>query len=56
MGDEITYKELEDKVKKRLEYALNNGYNDDFVHARNLAATLINLIEAEKAEKEIKKI
>ena len=46
MGDKITYEELEEKVRKRLEYALNHGHNDDFVHARNLSTTLINLNRA----------
>lgn len=48
MGDEITYKDLEEKVRKRLEHTLNHGDSDNFVHARNLSATLINLLKAER--------
>ncbi len=47
MGDEITYKDLEEIVRKRLDHALDYGVNDNFVHARNLSETLINLLEAE---------
>lgn len=55
MGDEITYQDLEKKTRERLEHALDHGHNN-FIDAKNLSATLINMLKAERINVSLNRI
>jgi len=42
---EITYEDLENKTKKELKIALEHGHNDNYVNAKNLSETLVNILK-----------